>query len=106
MAKLKSFGSEVNVNLRVPVDMPSRLAHHLSAQDHGEFVQLLFFEVIFPIIGGNTTDEELEAIQSAGLIGSCVSKINIPKSRYPDFVKAITTIAKASKEKEKERKDV
>ena len=83
---------DVPVNLRVPVDMPSRLAHHLNVQDQGDIVQLSFFEIVFPVLSSQTTKEELAAVEGAGLFATCVSKINIPKSRYADFVKAINSI--------------
>ena len=89
--------TDIKVGLRVPFEMSSHLAHHLNVQDLGELVQLSFFEIVFPIIGSDTTQEEIDAIQSGGLVANCVSKINIPKSRYDGFVKAMASIAKPKK---------
>ncbi len=82
----------IGVHLRTPFDMPSRLAQHLSVQDLGEIVQLSFFEIVFPYITDDTTEEERNAIQTGGLVANCVSKVHIPRSRYADFVKAMNTI--------------
>jgi hypothetical protein len=93
MAKTKRLEfTNVKVNLRIPLGMPSRLAHHLSVQDLGEIVQLSFYEIVFPQITPETSDDEIEAIQSGGLLADCVSKINVPKSRYKEFVEALSTV--------------
>jgi len=84
--------TNIKVNLRVPLGMPSRLAHHLSVQDLGEIVQLSFYEIVFPLLSADTSDEEIEAIQSGGLLADCVSKINIPRSKFGDFAKAMSAI--------------
>ncbi len=92
MPTKKTVMKDVLVNLRVPADLPSRLAHHLAVQDHGEIVQLSFFEVVFPVVSPQATKDEVEALESAGLFATCVSKISIPKSRYADFVKAMNSV--------------
>ncbi len=98
MAKPKKQNlGEVTVNLGAALNLPSRLAHHMHVNDLGEFVQLSFFEVVFPVLSPTASEEELEAIKAGGLYGNCVARINVPKSRFQDFTQAMNAIANPSK---------
>ena len=83
---------KIPVNLRTSYDMMSRTAQHMSVQDLGEIIQLSFFEIVFPNITADVTEEEVQAIETAGLMANCVAKINIPRSRYGDFVDVMKTV--------------
>nr|AUN37294.1 hypothetical protein [uncultured bacterium] len=97
MPKIQEMPSEqYKVNLRVPLDMHSKLAHHINVTDTGDLIQLSFFEVIFPILSDVTTEAEKEAIKSSGLVATCVSKVNIPKEKFSEFVKLLSRFEKRS----------
>lgn len=93
MPKAPAFQHDkIPVNLRTSFDMTSRTAQHMSVQDLGELIQLSFFEIVFPNITADATKEEIEAIETGGLMANCVAKINIPRSRYGDFVDVMKSV--------------
>jgi hypothetical protein len=96
----KALGSQdsVVVNFRLPVNKPSVTAQHMFVQNFGEFIQLSFFELVMPVVSAEASEEELAAVRDFGVHAECVSRVNIPHSRYPEFIKAMQKVIPAKKE--------
>lgn len=84
---------QISMRFQVPSKMPSVLAQHLFVQPLGEFVQLSFFEIVTPPMNPNySEDENIKRLKETGMVAECVSRINIPASRYESFVKAMQQV--------------
>jgi hypothetical protein len=57
-------------------------------------VILSFFELKPPIILGDMPPEEQRKILEEGVVAECVARIAIARARYPDFIKAFTSISR------------
>lgn len=86
---------EIPLRFEIPPGMVSRYAHHMLVQGGENEVTLSFFELILPLLVG-TPDEQM-AIAKKGVKAECVARIVIAKSRYADFVRAMTVAMEKSK---------
>ena len=84
---------QLSVNFRVPPKTPSVTAQQLFAQNLGDFIQLSFFEMVFPLIPQDASPEQMAAIKAVGVTAECVSRVNIPASLYPDFLRVMESVA-------------
>lgn len=83
---------EIRLNFRIPFGLPSMTAQHMFVQDAGEFVQLSFYEIVFPIVNKKTAEQDIAAIQASGLVAECVGKINVPRGRFKEFASAMNLV--------------
>lgn len=94
----------IKVNLRQPLNMPSLMAHHAQVQNLGEYIQVSFFEFLFPVITKSTEQSELDEIAEIGMPANCVARINIPVSKFADVVKHLQGTQEQIENQSKTRK--
>jgi hypothetical protein len=83
---------QIKLNFRLAPKTPSLTAQHMIIQDVGDFIQLSFFEIAFPLMSDDATPEQIELLSEAGINAECVARINVPASRFNDFVDAINGV--------------
>lgn len=91
---------EGQINLPIRMNMstvlPSVYAHHIAVQTSVDEVVVSFFEVFMPLnISGQ---EELEAIQRAGVPAECVARVTVSRRRFLEFASLLSNIAEQLKE--------
>lgn len=80
---------QLPVTLEIPVNFPSRYAHHMVIQHDGPDVLLNFFELIPPIFPNDQEQrsELIDALKSGktGLNSVCTSRIRVSKLQFGAF---------------------
>jgi hypothetical protein len=85
---------EVPVRFRILPGMASVTAQQLLIHTSPDSVLLSFFEIIPPVILDTNTEEQKKAILQAGVVAECVARVNIPKSKYAEFVNTMQVVLK------------
>ena len=93
----------LRVRFRIPVRMPSVIAHHLTVQPNEDGVIISFYEEIPPVITEDRTKEDLKIIEESGVIAECVSRVFVPNSKYVDFVDALDSVIPNDEEDEEDK---
>lgn len=85
---------QAKVNLQVPVNMPSRYAHHMVVQDDGADMLLLFFETTTPFLPFSKDEREkaIKDMQTDGIPAHCIAKIRVGKHKMPGFTEVLNSV--------------
>jgi hypothetical protein len=89
------LAEKVSVNWHIPTGLASRYAHHMLVQATEFEVTLSFFELKPPVILGDTSPEVIKDILKQGIFAECIARVTIAKARYPEFLKAFTSVESA-----------
>jgi len=69
--------------------MPSVYAQHMIVQPLEHEVVLAFFEVVPPLVTEKLSEDQVKAIQEAGIVAECVARITVARDTFPAFAQAM-----------------